>query len=117
MAKAFPLKGHSSRGEVQEEQLHKKCYRSLDASIFYVPQLLTSEVLPVMARSSCGQPGHFGLPTTIILCSCDPQHFFISEQGGIVILHVVILLKGAKGQGRLKEITVGSCIKAPEFRI
>lgn len=75
---------------------------------FYVLQLLTSEVLPV-----CGQPGPFGLPTTLILCSCEQQNFSISEQGAIVILRVVVLLKGAKGQGRLKEITIGSCIKAP----
>lgn len=45
------------------------------------------------------------------------RFFSISEQGAIVILHVVALLKGVKGHGRLKEITVGSCIKAPEFRM
>lgn len=28
--------------------------------IFYGLQLVTSEVLPVKARSSCGQPGPFG---------------------------------------------------------
>lgn len=84
---------------------------------FYVLQLFTSVVLPLRVRSSCDQPGPFGLPATLILCSCEEQHFSISEQRRIVILRVVILLKGVKGQGRLKEITVGSCIKAPEFRI
>lgn len=116
-AKVLPLKRHSSKEGVQEKQFCNKCCWSHDASIFNVLPLLTSEVLPVRMRSSCGQPGPFGLPNTLILCSCEQQHFSISEQEGIVILHVVILLKGVKGRGWLKEITVGSCIKAPEFRI